>query len=74
MNSIPKILIVDDDKRNLSIISLTLEDLYPIETAICGEAALEKIEIFWPDIILLDIMMPGIDGYEVCRKIREDHK
>ncbi len=72
MNEGDKILIVDDDKQNLEIISYMLSDHYTIELAQSGEEALKIAETFHPGIVLLDIMMPGIDGYEVCKRMRED--
>lgn len=65
-----KILAVDDDTRNLEIIKEIVEDLYGLRTATSGEEALELIHQEVPDIILLDIMMTGIDGYEVCRRVK----
>ena len=65
-----KVLIVDDEERNQRIIVETLEDSYEQMLASSGEQALSHAETFKPDLVLLDIMMPGIDGYEVCRKIR----
>lgn len=65
-----KILAVDDDIRNLEIIKEIVEDLYGLRTATSGEEALELIHQEVPDIILLDIMMTGIDGYEVCRRVK----
>jgi len=67
-----KILIVDDDKSNLRILSLILENDYQIEEANNGEEALLTAEKFKPDIALMDVMMPGIDGIEVCQRMRED--
>jgi len=67
-----KILAVDDDISNLNIITEVLSSSYTFETAESGEEALKKVQEFVPDLILLDIMMPGIDGYEVCRKLRAD--
>ena len=67
-----KILAVDDDQANLNIISEILSDDYELQTADCGESALEVARNYIPDLILLDIMMPGIDGYEVCRKLRSE--
>lgn len=67
-----RILAVDDDPMNLDIIEEILEDKYLIERADSGEAALKILPEFRPDLILLDIMMPGINGYKVCRKIRND--
>lgn len=72
MRSDYKILIVDDDPMNIDILMDDLEDLYTLQSAESGEEALQKIPEFHPDLILLDIMMSGIDGYEVCRRIRED--
>ncbi|MBU2512299.1 hybrid sensor histidine kinase/response regulator [bacterium] len=67
-----RVLIVDDIPHNVEILETSLEDKYVLETASSGEEALEKIPKFRPDLILLDIMMPGIDGYEVCRRIKAD--
>lgn len=64
-----KILIVDDELRNLTIIEELLLE-YEVETAHSGVEALQKMDSFRPDVVLLDIMMPGMDGYEVCRRIR----
>jgi two-component system sensor histidine kinase/response regulator len=66
-----KILTVDDDPNNITIIEELLDDNYELKTATSGEEALEIAQQFRPDIILLDIMMPGMNGYEVCRKLRE---
>jgi len=67
-----KILAVDDNQTNLAIIAELLEEDYDLKTAASGEQALEMARDFEPDLILLDIMMPGIDGYEVCRRFRQD--
>ncbi len=72
MQAVEKILIVDDAQTNLDIISGILEEDYKLETALDGEKALKKAKSFKPGIVLLDIMMPGLDGYEVCKKIRND--
>lgn len=66
-----KILIVDDDNNIAELISLYLTKEC-FETAIVndGEAALTEFETFEPNLIVLDIMLPGIDGYQVCREIR----
>jgi len=66
-----KILVVDDDPNNIVIVGELLGDDYDLKTATTGEEALEITLHFLPDIILLDIMMPGIDGYDVCRRLRE---
>jgi DNA-binding response OmpR family regulator len=65
-----KVLIVDDELRTLSIMEKLLEN-FEVKTARSGSEALEKIQSFVPDVVLLDIMMPGMDGYEVCRRIRQ---
>ncbi len=69
-----KILIVDDDRRNIIIMEHILKSDYELATATSGEEALEKTPVFKPDIILLDIVMPGMDGYDVCRTIRKNEK
>ncbi len=67
-----KILIVDDDENIAELISLYLEkEQYDTETAHDGEEALKIIEVYNPDLILLDLMLPGIDGYEVCQQVRK---
>ncbi|MGL4851050.1 MAG: response regulator [Phocaeicola sp.] len=72
-NMCKKILIVDDYQSNVMLLKTILRDKkYILETAYNGKEALEKIDSFGPDILLLDIMMPGKDGYEVVEKIRED--
>lgn len=72
MNDNPKILVVDDDLTNLKFLAEILESDYNLLSVSSGEEALEAIHEFDPDLILLDIMLPGISGYEVCRKIRKD--
>ena len=70
MASQMKILAVDDDRLNLTLMTEILDGEYDLITARSGEEALEVASRLQPDLILLDIMMPGIDGYEVCRRIR----
>jgi sigma-B regulation protein RsbU (phosphoserine phosphatase) len=65
-----RILIVDDVKANVDVLVNALRDDYKLAVALDGESALRSIEKAVPDLVLLDIMMPGIDGYEVCRRIR----
>ncbi|MCR4990849.1 MAG: response regulator transcription factor [Lachnospiraceae bacterium] len=66
-----KILIVDDDENIAEIISLYLnKECYETKISPDGESALNDVKTFEPDLILLDIMLPGIDGYGVCREIR----
>ena len=67
------VLIVDDTPENLTLMNGLLKDIYKTKIANNGERAL-KIAAAQPqpDLILLDIMMPGIDGYEVCRQLKAD--
>ncbi|WAL60753.1 response regulator [Thermocoleostomius sinensis A174] len=68
-----RILAVDDTPDNLFLIQAILEDDgYEVSFAENGETALAQIEQSPPDLILLDVMMPGIDGYEVTRRIRQN--
>ncbi|MGB9595277.1 MAG: PP2C family protein-serine/threonine phosphatase, partial [Candidatus Poribacteria bacterium] len=72
-NSEHKILIVDDLPLNVKVLEANLKpEGYTIITAFSGEEALKKFEAEKPDLVLLDIMMPVIDGNEVCRRIRQD--
>lgn len=67
-----KILVVDDESDFLDVIKMRLESNdYEVITAKDGEAALKKIKDEKPDAVLLDILMPGIDGLEVLRRIRK---
>ncbi|HPR96574.1 MAG TPA: response regulator [Thermotogota bacterium] len=66
------VLLVDDIKENLDILNEILKDEYKIKAATNGETALRIAEQFKPDIILLDIIMPGMDGYEVCQRLKEN--
>ncbi|MEI6413594.1 MAG: two-component system response regulator [Pseudomonadota bacterium] len=69
------LLVVDDTPDNLSLMSDLLEDLYQIKLAINGEKALRIARSDPPpDLILLDIMMPGLSGYEVCQQLKADQK
>ena len=71
MNSKPKILIVDDEPLNVKLFAAILSsDSYEIIRAYNGEQALIKVNEECPDLILLDIMMPGIDGFEVTRRLK----
>jgi len=66
-----KILVVDDDPNNITILKELLDDNYDLKAATTGEQALEIAQDFRPDIILVDIMMPGMNGHELCRRLRE---
>ena len=67
-----KILIVEDEKAISDIVKFNLEkDGYRVETAYDGNAGLEKALNSKPDLILLDVMLPGLDGFQICKKVRE---
>lgn len=66
------VLIVDDTEENIDILVEALADEYGVSVVMDGETALESLKAENPDIILLDIMMPGINGYEVCKRIKAD--
>jgi len=68
------VLVVDDIKTNIDILERTLGKEYHVEAAMDGESALKVVEKAPPDLILLDIMMPGMDGYEVCRRLKSREK
>ena len=68
-----KVLVVDDTPHNVKLLADLLGVKgYGVATATNGEEALEKIESESPDLVLLDIMMPGLSGYDVCRRLRAD--
>ena len=67
------ILLVEDDASVREAVALALEgDGHRVETAVSGEEALSRWRQFHPDLVLLDVMLPGTDGFEVCRQIRRD--
>jgi sigma-B regulation protein RsbU (phosphoserine phosphatase) len=66
------VLIVDDAKANVDMLVEALRGDFKLSVALDGEAALRAVAKSAPDLLLLDIMMPGIDGYEVCRRLRAD--
>ncbi len=69
-----KILIVDDDRLNIRVLAGILKpDGYVIAEANSGEAALDTYPNFRPDLVLLDVVMPGIDGFETCRRLKREH-
>jgi DNA-binding response OmpR family regulator len=69
----PRILIVDDEPNIVLALELLMKrEGYEIRTVGDGERAVEAVETFRPDLILLDVMMPRMDGYEVCQRIRAD--
>jgi putative two-component system response regulator len=65
-----RILAVDDDAAVLEFLQELLEEECIFQAACSGEQALSKIDAFRPDLILLDVRMPGMDGYETCRRLR----
>lgn len=68
-----KILVVDDSKLVTDIVKMRLEIYgYSVRIAYNGEAALAAINDEVPDLMVLDVQMPGMDGYEVCRRLRDD--
>ena len=74
MNAVEKniILAVDDEPKNIKILEYLFSEKYTLKVAKDGREALDQVKTFVPSIILLDIMMPEIDGYEVCKKIKSD--
>ncbi|MBI9085548.1 MAG: diguanylate cyclase [Desulfobacterales bacterium] len=74
MNESSRILIVDDERHNIKVLTEHLREEYKIMAAKTGEQALNAVQgPKPPDLILLDIMMPGINGHEVCRKLKADN-
>jgi DNA-binding response OmpR family regulator len=72
---LPKILVVDDELNILELVRLYLGSAgYQIETASFGSEALTKLSSVNPDLVILDLMLPDIDGFEVCRQIRSKSK
>lgn len=73
MNDNPKVCIVDDNKVNIDLIKAQLKPFnFNIITALDGEEALSKITSELPDLVILDLMMPRVSGYEVCKAIKEN--
>ena len=74
MASKQRILIVDDDENIAELISLYLtKECYETKIVYDGECALSEIPVFKPNLILLDLMLPGMDGYQVCREVRKNN-
>src|SRR5678815_5177085 len=68
-----KVLVVDDTPHNVKLLADLLGVKgYSVTTAVNGEEALAKVAADPPDIVLLDVMMPGLSGYDVCRRLRAD--
>ena len=68
------VLIIDDDSQTIKALSLILGSDYTIYIDINGQDAIESAEIFVPDVILLDILMPKMDGYEVIKTLKKSEK
>src|SRR5437899_1382314 len=69
----PRVLIADDNPQGVDLLEAYLSDFdYEIQTAADGEETLRKVREWQPDLILLDIMMPKISGFEVCKRLRAD--
>ncbi len=66
------ILIVDDTETNIDILVDTFGEKYDVAVAMDGESALEAVEEDPPDLILLDIMMPGMNGFDVCKQLKDN--
>jgi CheY-like chemotaxis protein len=72
IDTMPKILIVDDVPGNIKILAEILKKNYKILTATSGKKALEIVSTLDIDLILLDVIMPEMDGYEVCKILKAD--
>lgn len=68
----PTILVVDDTPTNLTLLASLLSPHYRVRLAPSGTKALELVRRQCPDLIVLDVMMPGLDGYEVCRRLKDN--
>lgn len=66
------ILVVDDTPENIDILVGILGDDYKVKVAIDGPRALALVAKTLPDLILLDVMMPGMNGYEVCKQLKQE--
>lgn len=74
MSQVQTVLVVDDEPRNLRIFEEILEGFCALRSAATGDEALRLVEDFVPDLVLLDIMMPGLNGYEVCKQLKSNPK
>lgn len=73
MTAKQKILIVDDDENIADLLALYLtKECFETQSVQDGESALSTFKTFAPDLVLLDLMLPGMDGYQVCRELRKD--
>ena len=69
-----RVLIIDDEPDLVATLSMRFASLgaFAVETALDGQAGLRKAKDFRPDVVLLDLVMPNLDGWEVCRRLRAD--
>ena len=74
MTNLKKILIVDDNELNITILLNTLGDMYDVSVALSAQEAFEAIEEELPELIVLDIIMDEVSGIEVCKKLKSDEK
>ncbi len=72
--NLKKILIVDDNELNITILLNTLGKIYDISVALNAEEAFESIDEELPDLIVLDIIMDGMNGIEMCKKLKNNKK
>ena len=68
----PTVMVVDDTQLNLSLMDNILKSTYDVQLASSGAQALEMAKASAPDLVLLDVMMPEMDGFEVCRRLKAD--
>ena len=69
----PRILVIDDEEKNIKLIKgMLIHESYTINGCLSGEEALKSLQDDKPDLILLDILMPGINGFELCRMLKQD--
>ncbi len=73
-NTVGPILVVDDTEANIDILVETLAPDYDVSVALSGADALDSVAEELPELILLDVMMPEMDGYEVCRRLKADER
>ncbi|MEY4754213.1 MAG: hypothetical protein RJA44_1888 [Pseudomonadota bacterium] len=69
-NTLPVILVVDDSPTTLMTIATSLDQLYDVRALTSGTEALELLDTIRPDLVILDVMMPDLDGYETCRRLK----
>jgi len=72
--SMKKILVVDDEPELVKALQIRLQENYKLIVASDGEEGLKKAKEIVPDLIILDIILPGIDGYQVCQALKRDEK